>query len=155
MIPALLAASLAFTPAWSYVPAPLRATLARQMGGSLYLPARTPSFYRYRSGAAVRSGVLTVSFRNRVRVHQGLWRWTSKTFVWQVRPRAGSACPGGAEKTLQMSGNKVFWSPNQAWRCVTDRKRRRFVLYAIDASGRLPDTALGYVVASGLDIAGR
>jgi hypothetical protein len=142
----VLLVALAFTPAWSYVPAPLRAHLMQQSGGSLYLPARTPSFYRYRSGAFVRDGILTVRFTDRVRVKQGVWKWTKKTLVWQVRP-VGSRCPGGAEKTLQMGGNKVFWSPNQAWRCV-----KGHVLYAIDSSGRLPDTALGRVAASGLDV---
>ncbi len=66
-------------------------------------------------------------FTNRVRVHQGLWRWTKQTFVWQVRPLAKSAdCRnwGNAQKTLQMSGNKVYWAPNVAWRCLTDRQGR-------------------------------
>ena len=147
-----------FTPAWTYVPAPLRATLTTQLGGSLYLPARTPLFYRYRSGAAVRAGILTVTFTNRVRVHQGLWRWTKQTFVWQVRPLAKSAdCRnwGNAQKTLQMSGNKVYWAPNVAWRCVTDRRYHRHVLAAIDDTGKFSDTGLGFVVASGLDVSGR
>ena len=142
-----LLVALAFTPAWNYVPAPLRAHLAQQSGGSLYLPARTPGFYRYRAGAAVRAGILTVTFTDRVRVRQGVWRWTRKTLVWQVRPLRGGVCPGGAQKTLQIGGNKVFWSPNQAWRCV-----KGHVLYAIDSSGRLPDAALGMVAASGLDV---
>jgi hypothetical protein len=62
---------------------------------------------------------------------------------------------GNAQKTLQMGGNKVYWSPNQAWRCVTDEHGKRHVLAAIDSSGRLPDTALGEVAASGLDVTGR
>ena len=49
----------------------------------------------------------------------------------------------------------MYWSPNQAWRCVTDKHGKRHVLAAIDSSGRLPDTALGEVAASGLDVAGR
>jgi hypothetical protein len=144
--------ALAFTPAWSYVPVPLRAQLARQEGGTLYLPARTPPFYRYRSGAAVRGRFLTVEFRDRVRVRAGVWKWTDRTFTWQVRPYAGPDCRawGNAQKTLQMGGNKVYWSPNVAWRCVGGR-----VLVASDGSGRLPDVALGEVVASGLDVAGR
>ena len=154
----VLLIALAFTPAWSYVPAPLRAQLAAKQGGTLYLPARTPSFYRYRSGAAVRAGILQLTFTNRVRVRQGLWRWTSRTFVWQVRPITAAAdCRGwgNAQKTLQMSGNKVYTAPDIAWRCVTDRHGQRRVLAAIDGSGRLPDVGLGYVVASGLDVAGR
>jgi hypothetical protein len=147
----VLLIALAFTPAWSYVPAPLRAQLAARQGGALYLPARTPSFYRYRSGAAVRNGVLEVTFTNRVRVRQGLWRWTRQTFLWRVLPiAAGFDCKAGAEKTLQMSGNKVYSAGDRAWRCVGRRE-----LEAIDASGRLPDVGLGYVVASGLDVAGR
>jgi hypothetical protein len=147
-----------FTPAWTYVPAPLRATLAAQQGGTLYLPARTPLFYRYRSGAGVRAGFLTVTFTNRVRVHQGLWRWTNQKFVWQVRSLAARAdCRnwGNARKTLQMSGNKVYSAPGVAWRCVTDKRGHRHVLAAIDGTGRLPDTGLGFVVASGLDVSGR
>jgi len=150
--PLAVAAAVTFTPAWSYVPASLRASLAQQEGGTLYLPARTPLFYRYRSGATVRGGILTVRFRDRVRVRAGLWKWTSKTLVWQVRPYTGSNCRawGSAEKTLQMGGNKVYWAPNVAWRCVEGH-----VLAAIDSSGRLLDAALGRVAASGLDVAGR
>jgi hypothetical protein len=152
LVPVVAALAVTFTPAWSYVPASLRASLAKQEGGTLYLPARTPLFYRYRSGAAVRGGTLTVQFRNRVRIRAGLWKWTDKTFVWQVRPYAGADCRawGNAEKTLQMGGNKVYWAPNVAWRCV-----KGHVLAAIDSSGRLPDVALGRVAASGLDVAGR
>jgi hypothetical protein len=151
-VPVAAALAVAFTPAWSYVPASLRATLTKQEGGTLYLPARTPLFYRYRSGAAIRSGILTVRFRDRARIRAGVWKWTKKTFVWQVRPYTGSDCRawGNAEKTLQMGGNKVYWAPNVAWRCVNGR-----VLAAVDDSGRLPDAALGRVAASGLDVAGR
>jgi hypothetical protein len=147
----VLLIALAFTPAWSYVPAPLRAQLARQQGGTLYLPARTPSFYRYRSGASVRNGVLQVTFTNRLRIREGVWRWTSRRFLWRVhRVATGFDCRAGAEKTLQMSGNKVYAAGDRAWRCVG-----RYELEAIDSSGRLPDVGLGYVVASGLNVAGR
>jgi hypothetical protein len=147
----VLLVALAFTPAWSYVPAPLRAQLARQQGGRLYLPARTPSFYRYRSGASLRNGVLQVTFINRVRVRKGLWRWTNQSFVWRVhRVAAGFDCRAGAERTLQMSGNKVYAAGDRAWRCVG-----RHELEAVDGSGRLPDVGLGYVVASGLDVSRR
>jgi hypothetical protein len=145
----VLLVALACTPAWSYVPAPLRAHLARQQGGRLYLPARTPSFYRYRSGASVRNGVLQLTFSNRVRVRQGVWRWTNQSFVWRVhRVAPGFDCRAGAERMLQMSGNKVYAAGDRAWRCVGGRE-----LEAVDASGRLPDVGLGYVVASGLDVA--
>jgi len=152
LVPVAAALAVTFTPAWSYLPASLRATLAKESGGTLYLPARSPDFYRYRSGAAVRRGILTVEFRDRVRVHAGLWKWTNKTFVWQVRPYKGSDCRawGKAEKTLQMGGNKVYWAPTVAWRCV-----KGHVLAAVDGSGRIPDVGLGRVVASGLDVAGR
>lgn len=146
-----VAATTVFTPAWSWVPSPVRAQLAKQSGGALYLPARTPSFYRYRSGAAVRNGVLTVTFTNRVRIRQGLWRWTMATFEWRVHRIAANAdCKAGAEKTLQMSGNKVYAAGDRAWRCVG-----RYELEALDPSGRMPDVGLGYVVASGLNVAGR
>jgi hypothetical protein len=152
LVPFAAALVVTFTPAWSYVPAAMRAELAKDSGGSLYLPARSVGFYRYRSGATVHNGVLTAEFRDRVRIRAGLWKWTSKTFVWQVRPYKGANCRawGNAEKTLQMGGNKVYWAPNVAWRCVDGH-----VLAAIDDSGRLPDVALGRVVASGLDVAGR
>ena len=147
----VLLVALAFTPAWSWVPAPVRARLAARQGGTLYLPARTPSFYRYRSGATIRNGVLEVTFTNRVRVHAGLWRWTNQTFLWRVRPiPAGFDCAAGKQKTLQMSGNRVYSAGNRAWRCVGRRE-----LEAVDPSGRLPDVGLGYVVASGLNVAGR
>jgi hypothetical protein len=155
------AAAAAFTPAWSYLPAPLRARLAAESGGTLFLPARTPLFYRYRSGATVRAGALSVRFTNRVRVHQGLWRWTNRTFSWQVLPLPGGVgCAdwGGSQKTLQVDGNKVYWAAagggGKAWRCVTDRRGRKRVLVASD-TGRLPDVALAIVAASGLDVSRR
>jgi hypothetical protein len=154
----VLLVALAFTPAWSYVPAPARAELAKAQGGVLYLPARTPSFYRYRDGATATGGFLNVPFRNRVRVHKGLWRWTNQTFTWQVGPIAKAAdCRAfaNATKTLQMGGNKVLSNGHEAWRCVTDKNGKRHVLLAFDHSGRLPDVALGEAVASGLDVAGR
>lgn len=144
-------------PAWSYVPSTLRARLATAQGGALYLPARTPLFYRYRSGAGVRDGVLSVRFVDRVRVRQGLWRWTRKSFLWQVRPlAAGASCRDWAtvERTLQLSGNKVYVSADAAWRCVTDRRGRTHVLSASNG-GALPGVALGGVVASGLDVSRR
>lgn len=149
------------TPAWSYVPAPARARLAVQSGGSLFLPARVPLFYRYRSGASVSSGTLSASFRNRVRVRQGVWRWTKQTFLWQVLPLpTGSDCATWRrpERTLQLGGNKVFWSSatagGTAWRCVVDRRGRTFVLTA-SRGGKLPAVALGQAVASGLDVSRR
>ncbi len=151
-----------FTPAWSYVPATLRAQLAAQSGGSLYLPARTPLFYRYRSGAAVKNGQLSVTFTNRVRVRQGLWRWTKDTFVWHVqRLPASTACSSWMTKdqTYQVGGNKVFWSSSgtnggTAWRCVTDKRGRSFVLSA-SAGPKFGGVGLAIIVASGLDVSSR
>jgi hypothetical protein len=154
----VLLVALAFTPAWSYVPAPERAQLAKEQGGVLYLPARTPSFYRYRSGAKAQGGFLNVPFRNRVRVRKGLWRWTNQTFTWQVGPFPKSKdCKtfADATQTLQMGGNKVYAASDEAWRCVVDKHGTRHVLLAFDASRRLPPVALGRAVASGLDVAGR
>lgn len=152
------AASGAFTPAWTYVPAALRARLAAAAGGTLYLPARTPLFYRYRAGADVRNGVLSARFVDRVRIRQGVWRWTGKSFLWRVRPLpAAVVCATwtDADKTLQLAGNKVYWSADgTAWRCVTDRRGRRHVLTASEG-GALPDVALARVVASGLEVARR
>jgi len=146
-----------FTPAWSYLPAPLRAHLAAESGGVLFLPARTPAFYRYRSGATVTSGELNVTFTNRVRIRAGVWQWTKKTFVWHARRYAG-ACTAFApvDRTLQLSGNKVYWSSvtGVAWRCATDARGRSYVLSASSTSP-LGDAGLASVVASGLDVSRR
>jgi hypothetical protein len=150
------AAAAKVTPAWTSVSPAVRAQLAAKTG-TLYLPARTPLFYRYRSGARISGDILTVRFTNRVRIREGVWRWTSKSFVWQVRPFAKTAaCTNWArvQKTFQMAGNKVYVSYGTAWRCVTDRKGRVHVLVATQG-GALPDRALAMVVASGLDVAGR
>ena len=154
------AATANFTPAWTYVPTPLRSTLAAASGGSLYLPARTPLFYRYRAGATVSEGMLSVRFTNRVRIRKGVWRWTKQSFLWQVRPLPpATACTTWAHagKTLQVDGNKVYWSADTsaggtAWRCVTDRRGHARVLVASEG-GALPDVALAIVVASGLEVA--
>jgi hypothetical protein len=153
-------ADAGFTPAWSYVPATLRAHLATAEGGTLYLPARTPSFYRYRSGAHVSAGVLSVPFTNRVRVRAGVWRWTSQTFLWQVERLSGDCRAWQTnEKTLQLDGNKVYSGSTAsggsiAWRCVTDRKGRTLVLSA-SSSRADAGVAMGLVVASGLDVSRR
>jgi hypothetical protein len=152
-------AGAGFVPAWSYVPPTLRAQLARASGGSLYLPARVPSFYRYRSGAKVDGGTLSVPFTNRVRVRQGLWRWTSQTFLWQVQPLAGApACESWKtrDKTLQLSGNKVYLSTADgvAWRCVSDPSGRTLVLSASQATPTGP-VGVATAVASGLDVSRR
>ena len=151
-----------FTPAWSYLPATVRAQLAAASGGTLYLPARTPLFYRYRSGAKVAAGVLSVPFTNRVRVHQGLWKWTSHTLLWRVQPLPASAdCNTWRTntKTLQLSGNRVYSgsTPTQgsiAWRCVTDRTGRTLVLSSSTVTAG-DQVGMGVVVASGLDVSRR
>ena len=149
------------TPAWSYLPPRLRAQLAAQSGGVLYLPARTPLFYRYRSGGKVVDGKLSVTFTNRVRIRQGLWRWTRQTFLWQVLPLPASAtCTTWAkpDKTYQYAGNKVYFANDAAggktWRCVTDRRGRRHVLVASHAS-QFAGRPILDPVASGLDVSGR
>jgi hypothetical protein len=147
-------ASAGFTPAWSYVPSSLRAHLAAEGGGVLFLPARTPDFYRYRSGATVTNGKLTVTFTNRVRIRAGVWHWTKKTLVWTARRYAGDcAAYATPDMTLQLSGNKVYWSAGTgvAWRCVTDSRGRSYVLSATSSTG-LGDGGLASVVASGLDV---
>lgn len=151
------AARAGFTPAWSYVPAALRTQLAAQSGGVLYLPARTPDFYRYHSGAAVSNGQLSVTFTNRVRIRAGLWLWTKKSFVWHSQRYSGD-CTAFAtpDKTLQLSGNKVYWSAGTgvAWRCVKDARGRSFVMSATSTTG-LGDVGLASAVASGLDVSHR
>ena len=143
-----------FTPAWSYVPASLRAHLAAESGGVLFLPARTPDFYRYRSGAAVANGNLRVTFTNRVRIRAGVWQWTKKTFVWTSRRYPGDCTTFATlDKTLQLSGNKVYWSASAgvAWRCAADARGRQYVLSATSATG-LGAGGLASAVASGLDV---
>ena len=155
-------AGAGFVPAWSYIPSAVRAQLAGASGGTLYLPARAPLFYRYRSGAKVAAGVLSVPFTSRVRVRQGLWRWTAKTFVWNVRRvPASTDCSAWRtnEKTLQLDGNRVYSgaTPTQgsiAWRCVTDRRGRNLVLSASSATAG-SGVGMGIVVASGLDVSRR
>jgi len=147
-------ASAGFTPAWSYVPASLRAHLAAQAGGVLFLPARTPDFYSYRSGAAVTNGKLTVTFTNRVRIRAGVWQWTKKTFAWTVQRHSGDcAAYATPDKTLQLSGNKVYWSAatGVAWRCATGPSGRSYVLSAMSSTG-LGEGGLASAVASGLDV---
>jgi hypothetical protein len=150
-------ASAGFTPAWSYLSPVLRAKLANQAGGTLYLPARTPLGYRYRAGALVSKGKLTVPFTRRVRVSQGVYRWTKDTFLWHTQPFKGTCTSFAAvDKTLQVSGNKVYWSSSAgvAWRCVTDRLGRQLVLSATGGTA-LTDSPLSTVVASGLDVSMR
>ena len=151
------AARAGFTPAWSYVPANLRAKLAAQSGGELFLPARTPGFYRYRSGARVANGELAVTFTNRVRIRAGVWQWTKKTFVWNAQRYSGD-CTAFAtpDKTLQLSGNKVYWSASTgvAWRCVQDLRGWTYVLSASSATP-FGEGGLASVVASGLDVSRR
>ena len=152
------AAHAGFTPAWSYVPAALRAHLAAESGGVLFLPARTPDFYRYRSGAAVENGKLVVRFTNRVRIREGVWQWTKKTFVWNAARYSRGDCTAFAtrDKTLQLDGNKVYWSAGNgvAWRCVKDARGRAYVLSASSATG-LGEGGLATAVASGLDVSRR
>jgi hypothetical protein len=154
------AARSLLTPAWSYLPAASRAQLSRQQGGSLFLPARTPLFYRYRSGAKVTNGVLSVPFTNRVRIRKRLWRWTGQSFVWQVRKLpAATTCDQWATRTqtFQVDGNKVFGAVTPtgsvAWRCVTNA-HGTYVLSASNGS-KLPAVGLAIVVASGLDVSHR
>ena len=135
--------------------------LASQSGGSLDLLGLTPLFYPCLSGAAVKYGRLAVACTNRVRVHQGLWRWTKDTLVWRVQPLAAStACTSWLPKdqTLQVDGNKVFWSSGTnggtAWRCVTDKRGRSLVLSA-SAGPKSASVGLAIVVASGLDVSSR
>ncbi len=140
------------------MPPTLRAKLATQAGGSLYLPARVPLGYRYKAGAKVASGVLTVPFTQRVRVRQGVYRWTAKTFTWKTEPlTSGTACTDWdtLAKTEQVSGNKVYWANDGvAWRCVTDHTARTLVLSAAQA-GNVTPPGLADVVASALDVSGR
>lgn len=156
---AVATARAGFVPAWSYLPASLRADLAQKAGGSLYLPARVPLFYRYRSGAAFAGGTLTVPFTNRVRVREGVWRWTRQTFTWQVQPLTGTTdCSTWKvnEKTMQVGGNKVYTSTAGgavAWRCVTDPRGRTLVLSARQSGPGAGAPAIA--VASGLDVASR
>ena len=62
-----------------------------------------------------------------------------------------ASCADGKQKTLQLDGNKVYWDGAVAWRCVRGADGK---LVKLTASGpKLPDVALGIVVASGKRIA--
>jgi hypothetical protein len=156
------AARASVVPAWSYVPAAVRGQLAAKGDGTLYLPARTPAFYRYRAGAKGAGGVISVPFTNRVRVHAGLWRWTAQTFLWRVQPATPSIdCQTWRtnERTLQLSGNKVYSGESAiggsiAWRCVVDRKGRTLILSSSTVRAG-QGVAMGVAVASALDVASR
>lgn len=158
-----LAASTAtagFTPAWTYLSPPLRSSLAKQLGGPLYLPARSGTGYRYRSGAKVVNGVLTVPFTQRVRIRQGVYQWTKQQYVWQTQPLpAGTSCIDWApkDKTYQVGGNKVYWSStdNVAWRCVTTKTGKQVVLSISSPGNKYAGVGLAIIVASGLDVSGR
>jgi len=154
------AAEAGFTPAWTYLSPALRAHLAAEEGGPLYLPAKTPLFYRYRSGAAVADEVLTVPFTNRVRVRQGFWRWTQQDFLWRVRPLRDDSCANwnAVDQTFHVTGNQVYWSNSvdggTAWRCLTDKSGVTHVLSA-SSGENMTAVGLALVVASGLDVSSR
>ena len=149
-----------FTPAWSYLPAPFARSSRRERRQPLP-PGQDAQLLSLPRGCGGAGRKLTVTFTNRVRIRQGLWRWTSQTLRWQVQPLgAGKACTAWAplDKTLQVDGNKVFSSSaidgGKAWRCVVDKRGRTMVLSA-SAGGRLGDVGSAIVVASGLDVSGR
>jgi hypothetical protein len=153
-------ASAGFTPAWTYLSPALRASLAKQLGGTLYLPARAGTGYRYRSGAKVTNGVLTVPFTQRVRIRQGVYQWTKQSYVWRTQPlHAGTACVDWApkDKTYQVGGNKVYWSSTNAvtWRCVTTKSGKHLVLSASAPGSKYASVGLATIVGSGLDVSGR
>jgi hypothetical protein len=153
-------ADAGFTPAWSYLSPTLRTHLAQQLGGTLYLPARSATGFRYRTGARVANGVLTVPFTQRVRIREGVYRWTSNGYVWQTRALpAGTACTDWLPRdaTYQVGGNKVYWSRAKgvAWRCVTTKSGNQLVLSASSPVGTPSGVGSAIVVASGLDVAGR
>ena len=143
------------------LPPGLHPRTARKAARRKPVPARPhAALYRYRSGAKVANGVLSVPFTNRVRIRKGLWRWTGQSFVWQVRKLpAGKTCDQWATRTqtFQVDGNKVFGAVTPtgavAWRCVTNGNGT----YVLSASngGKLAAVGLAIVVASGLDVSHR
>ena len=155
-------AGAGFVPAWSYVPPALRASLAAKSGGSLYLPARTPLFYRYRSGASVSNGRLTVPFRNRVRVPGRPLAVDGADVSLASDTCRGERClcdleaarPDVAGRRQQGVLERDRSAGGTAWRCVTDRRGRRVVL-AASAGRNLGAAGLATIVASGLDVSRR
>jgi hypothetical protein len=69
-------------------------------------------------------------------------RFTAQPFTGTL-----ASCADGKQKTLQLDGNKVYWDGSVAWRCVHGANGRLVKLLA--AGAKLPDSALGIVVASG------
>ena len=117
-----------FTPAWSYLPAATRAQLAKQQGGSLFLPARTPLFYRYRSGAQGRERCAERSLHEPRSHPEGplaLDRTELRLAGAQAAGRARRATSGPrgrrrSRSTATRSSVRDRPTGAVAWRCVTN-----------------------------------
>lgn len=129
----LLAASVLVVPARS------QRAIRHKLPSLAYVPARVPTGFRYYRWATTTRPLLRITFRNRAK--------QEITFVASFRK---GSCAAGKEKTMQLAGNKVYWSRTgsgqQAWRCVKGRNGRNVQL---TAATPLPPTKFG---ASGIGI---
>jgi hypothetical protein len=134
-------ASAATRPA---VPAFTQHSILKRAPALAYVPARLPVGYRYHRWwyATSPEPVVRIWFRNRA----------GKELVF-IASRAKGDCAAGREKTLQMGGNKVYWShtesEQQAWRCVNGV---RLTVATPQPPDRFGDSGLGRVAASGHEI---
>lgn len=106
------------------------------------VPTRTEFDYLYRTWSFNKTTrTLEIRF-----AHKN-YKNGSHNLYFTVKPlgKPLSACSAGNVKMQQMSGNRIYTSPGQAWRCLTSHG----VVLKLEAAGpHLPDTGLGYVVAS-------
>jgi hypothetical protein len=129
---------------WAAVPTFVQNLVKTKAGPLAYAPTRLPFRYRYlryRWDASRRT--LTLWFADRRFPPNGkhTLAFTSQRFGHPL-----ARCGDGRQKTMQLDGNKVYSDGAVAWRCVRGRDGRNVKLAA--TGPKLPDTALGIVVAS-------
>ena len=131
------------------VPVFIQQLALKKAGTVAYAPTRVPFGYRYTGYSWLpASRQLTFRFDDRRYPRNGkhVLRFTAEPFAGTL-----ASCADGKQKTLQLDGNKVYWDNAVAWRCVRGADGK---LVKLTASGpKLPDVALGIVVASGKRIA--
>jgi hypothetical protein len=138
----LLATALAA--AAPLVPTHSQQAIRQKLPQLAYVPTRIPPGFRYYKWETTTRPLLRITFRNRA----------LQTITFEASFQQG-ACVAGKQKTLQLDGNRVYWSQTaagqQAWRCVTSPTGR---LVRLATAIALPPTkfgpsGLGIVTASG------
>jgi hypothetical protein len=127
------------------VPPVVQAAIKAKAGTLAYVPTRAPIGWRYLSysyGGTPR--VLTVRMQDK---HYATTN-TNRTALFTASYFPGTAtCSSGKQKTIQYDGNKVYWTPGLAWRCVAGDGGKVVKLAA--SNPILPDVALAQIVSSG------